>query len=107
MSIPGVATAPENLVVPPILVVDELRKNHVLGNSRGNKSICDPPEISLVPPIPVLANNPLSGPRRCICVSEVLLSGLCATAPEIIVELGKNPVLGDPGGGGGVERGLS
>ncbi len=81
-------------------MVDELGKNHVSGNHRGNKSVCDTPEISVVPPIPLLGNNPLSVPGRGICVSILLMSGVCATAPEIIVDLEKNPALGNPGGGG-------
>ncbi len=92
-----VATAPENLVVPTILVVDELGKTHVSGNHRGNKSVCDTPEISVVTPIPVLGNNPLSVPRRSVCVFILAMSGVS----EIIVDSGKNPVLGDPGWGGG------
>ncbi len=96
-----VATAPENRV-PPILEVDELGKNHVSGNHRGNKSVCDTPEISVVPPILLLGNNPLCVPGRGVCVSILPLSRVCATAPEIVVELGKNPALGDPRGGGNV-----
>ncbi len=91
-----VATAPENLVVPPILVVDEREKNHVSGNHKGNKSVCDTPEISVVPPIPVLGNNPLSIPGRGVYASILPMSGVS----ENIVDLGKNPALGDPGGGG-------
>ncbi len=70
-------------------------KNHALGNRRGNKSVCDTPEISVVQPIPVLGNNPLRVPERGVCVSILLTSGLS----EIIVDIGKNPALGDPGGG--------
>ncbi len=59
---------------------------------RENKSVCDTPEISVVPTIPVLGNNPLSVPGRGVCVSILPMSGVSV----IIVDLGKNPALGDP-----------
>ncbi len=42
------------------------------GNHRGNKSVCDTPEISVIPPIPVLENNRLSVPGRGVYISILL-----------------------------------
>ncbi len=59
----------------------------------GNKSICETQEISVVPPISVLGNNPLSFPGRGVSVSILPMSGVCATAPGNYSCLGKESYI--------------